>query len=132
MAGIFTKTALAIQHRQIAPHLHLRAINPYIDSAPEPFQVPQASWLWRQIAGRRLAGVSAFGFGGTNAHVVLEELPRANGEKANISAEPPASLLTFSARSREALKSCVGPTLSFSFFAPGGLAPVTFCLYRAI
>jgi acyl transferase domain-containing protein/acyl carrier protein len=46
--------------------------------------------------------VSSFGFGGTNAHVVLEEPPAQTA--ADISAEPTASLLTFSARSREALE----------------------------
>ncbi len=101
MAGII-KTTLALQHRQIAPHLHLRSINPYIDSSQRPFQVPQQVTPWQQIAGRRLAGVSSFGFGGTNAHVVLEEPPMQT--PAAPETEPPATLLAFSARTRVALE----------------------------
>jgi acyl transferase domain-containing protein len=76
VAGIF-KAMLALQHREIPPHLHLRALNPHIDWATYPIVVPTTPTPFMPIDGRRLAGVSSFGFSGTNAHVILEDAPTA-------------------------------------------------------
>jgi acyl transferase domain-containing protein/acyl carrier protein len=67
------KIVLAMQHQEIPPHLHLHQPNPYIDWEKLPIKVPTEKTPWQLSDQKRLAGVSAFGFSGTNAHVVLEE-----------------------------------------------------------
>ena len=74
IAGLI-KVVLALQHRTIPAHLHFRTPSPHIDWAQFPLRVPTAAVPWEAIDGRRIAGVSSFGFSGTNAHVVLEEAP---------------------------------------------------------
>ena len=74
-AGItgFIKTVLALKHRQIPPSLHFETPNPKIDFENSPFQVNTTLKEWQKGNYPLRAGVSAFGIGGTNAHVVLEE-----------------------------------------------------------
>lgn len=68
------KTALALQHRLIPPNLHFRTANPHLDLANSPFFVNTRLLEWNPPGDApRLAGVSSFGVGGTNAHAVLEE-----------------------------------------------------------
>ena len=74
IAGLI-KTVLALSHRQIPPHLHFTALNPHIELDGFPAVIPTTGRPWEPIAGRRIAGVSSFGFSGTNAHVVVEEAP---------------------------------------------------------
>jgi len=72
-AGLL-KTALALHHKQIPPSLHFDAPNPNVDWSRTPFAVNTELHDWDIRDGRtRVAGVSAFGFGGTNFHAVLEE-----------------------------------------------------------
>jgi acyl transferase domain-containing protein/acyl carrier protein/SAM-dependent methyltransferase len=79
-AGIF-KVLLAMRHRWIPASLHVDQLNPQIQLEGSPFAIATEGQAWeaRQDADRqtktRLAGVSSFGFGGVNAHVVLEEYP---------------------------------------------------------
>ncbi|MFF0836623.1 MULTISPECIES: SDR family NAD(P)-dependent oxidoreductase [unclassified Streptomyces] len=77
IAGL-TKVLLQLQHGQIAPSLHSSTLNPNIDFATTPFVVNQElrQWVRPVVDGRvqpRLAGVSSFGAGGSNAHVLVEE-----------------------------------------------------------
>ena len=72
MAGLI-KTALAFHHREIPPSLHFREPNPHIPFADLPLAVQRELAPWPEGPG--LAGVSAFGFGGTNAHAVLAAAP---------------------------------------------------------
>jgi acyl transferase domain-containing protein/aryl carrier-like protein len=78
-AGIASliKTALCLKHRTLVPSLHFQTPNPHIPFANLPLQVQQTceSWPIDRPADRPLAGVSAFAFGGTNAHVVLQAAP---------------------------------------------------------
>jgi amino acid adenylation domain-containing protein len=67
------KTALVLKHKQIPPSLNFERPNPEIDFANSPFYVNTKLSAWESNGSPRRAGVSAFGFGGTNAHVVLEE-----------------------------------------------------------
>ncbi len=69
------KTALALKHGVLPPSLHFTAPNPQIDFASTPFYVNSKLTDWPRNGGPRRAGVSAFGVGGTNVHVVLEEAP---------------------------------------------------------
>ncbi len=97
-AGLI-KTALALTHRRIPPSLFFEAPNPKIDFASSPFHVNAELTEWPQGAGPRRAGVSAFGVGGTNAHVVVEEAPAVEPSGPS----RPRSLLLLSARSAPAL-----------------------------
>ena len=88
VAGLI-KTVLAMNRGVIPKHLHFRNPNPEMEWARLPLQVTSTLTPWPDNEGRpRLAGVSGFGWSGTNAHVVLEEYtspdrvsPRANGGK---------------------------------------------------
>ncbi|HXH40758.1 MAG TPA: SDR family NAD(P)-dependent oxidoreductase [Thermoanaerobaculia bacterium] len=80
-AGIASvlKVLLAMKHKQIPATLHFEEINPYIKLNGTPFYVVDKLTEWEAPMGEdgaplpRRAGVSAFGFGGANAHIVLEE-----------------------------------------------------------
>ncbi|MFJ4923687.1 amino acid adenylation domain-containing protein [Streptomyces sp. NPDC088725] len=76
IAGLI-KTALSLKHRTIPPHINLEHINPAIDLASLPYEIPDRPTAWPEHEGPARAGVNAFGFGGTNAHVLLEEAPTA-------------------------------------------------------
>ncbi|MDX1661107.1 MAG: SDR family NAD(P)-dependent oxidoreductase, partial [Gemmatimonadota bacterium] len=67
------KTALSLYHRVLPPTLHVETPNPFWDPESSPFAFHDRARPW--IAERRLAGISSFGFGGTNYHAVLEEAP---------------------------------------------------------
>lgn len=75
-AGIagFIKAALALEKRSVPPNLHFQSPNPHIAFDALRLRVPTAREPWPAEA-RALAGVSSFGFGGTNCHVVLEGPP---------------------------------------------------------
>jgi len=100
-AGIagFIKTVLAIRHGKIPPSLHFQQPNPQIDFASSPFYVNTTLTNWQNIDAPRVAGVSSFGIGGTNAHVILGEAPAL--EKSGHARQ--LHLLTLSARSATAL-----------------------------
>jgi len=100
IAGLI-KVVLALRHEEIPPHLHLEQLNPYVEWSELPVVVPTERTPWPAAEGRRVAGVSSFGFSGTNAHVVVEEAPRA--ERAAAEVERPRHLLALSARSEAAL-----------------------------
>ncbi|MEG3631617.1 type I polyketide synthase [Streptomyces poriticola] len=79
-AGIagFVKAALCVAHGRLVPSLNYASPNPAIPDFHRDFEVLRAARPWTRAPGRpRRAGVSAFGLGGTNAHVVLEQAPDA-------------------------------------------------------
>ncbi len=75
LAGLM-KVVLALQHRHIPPHLHFQQANPELDLAAIPARIPTKGETW-QGNGRngRLAGLSSFGFSGTNVHAILASAP---------------------------------------------------------
>ncbi len=77
-AGIASliKVALAMHHRQIPPHLHLESPNPEIDFASLRLSVPRTIVPWPRPDVPLLAGINGFGYGGANAHVIVQEAPR--------------------------------------------------------
>jgi acyl transferase domain-containing protein/tryptophanase/acyl carrier protein len=109
-AGIVSvsKVLLQMKHRQLVPSLHSSELNEFIDFEKSPFYVVQKleEWRAREVDGVQLplrAGISSYGAGGSNAHIILEhyEPPQRAGE------EPaPAGPLIFplSARSEESLR----------------------------
>jgi acyl transferase domain-containing protein/aryl carrier-like protein len=104
IAGLI-KVALALQHRQIPPNLHFDIPNPKIPFDELRLRVPTNLEPWPDNHnGVRLAGVNSFGFGGTNAHVVLAEAPTALEHKNGVSLSEQPYLLPISAKSPEALQ----------------------------
>jgi amino acid adenylation domain-containing protein len=100
VAGII-KAVLCLQHHMIPPHLHFREPNPHIAWDNTPVKVPLELMPWKTENERRTAGVSAFGFSGTNAHVILQEAPLVETVAAKF--ERPLHLLQLSAKSETAL-----------------------------
>jgi amino acid adenylation domain-containing protein len=97
------KVALALKHRTIPASLHFSEPSPLIHFDEVPLHVQRTLTEWPDTSGRaRLAGVSAFGFGGTNAHVVVEEAPA--HLQPEVQPQTAAQLLTISARTAEALR----------------------------
>jgi acyl transferase domain-containing protein/NAD(P)-dependent dehydrogenase (short-subunit alcohol dehydrogenase family)/acyl carrier protein len=74
IAGLM-KVLLALQHKQIPPHLHFKDPNPHIHWEETPVMIPTTLMPWETPNPPRIAGVSSFSFSGTNAHIVLEEAP---------------------------------------------------------
>jgi acyl transferase domain-containing protein len=74
------KTILALKHGRIPQHLHFHRGNPEVDWDRSGIELAVTSRDWPAWAERRIAGVSSFGFSGTNAHVVLEAPPEATAE----------------------------------------------------
>ena len=82
-AGVI-KTALALQQEHIPASIGFEKPNPAIDFANSPFRVAQDNIAWPRVPGKaRIAGVSSFGVGGTNAHVILAEPPVAVASSAS-------------------------------------------------
>ena len=104
IAGLI-KVALALRHREIPPSLHFEKPNPHIPFDELPLRVQTTLGPWPAESGPALAGVSSFGFGGTNAHVVLEEAPPAKTGMPDAERKTGTYLLPLSARSPEALQS---------------------------
>lgn len=118
IAGLI-KVVLSLQHQKIPPHLHLKKLNPLISLAGTPFAIPTKLQPWLVDTESRFAGVSSFGFGGTNAHVVLAEAPyEIRSQKSEVRSdiygvtplekedglERPVHLLTLSGKNEGALR----------------------------
>ncbi|MGX4733426.1 amino acid adenylation domain-containing protein [Kitasatospora griseola] len=96
IAGL-VKTVLALKHRRIPPHINLERPTDAIDWAALPFEVPTRAVEWPAHEGPARAGVNSFGFGGTNAHVLLEEAP-VRPAAAPPAREPARTVLPLSTR----------------------------------
>ncbi|PZO17593.1 MAG: short-chain dehydrogenase [Leptolyngbya foveolarum] len=96
------KVVLALQHQQLPSHLHLKEINPYISLAGTALKIPTQTQSWPSESSR-IAGVSAFGFGGTNCHVVIEEAHPDFNLASESADERPVHVLTLSAKDKQAL-----------------------------
>lgn len=110
IAGL-TKVILAMKHRQLAPTLHVDESNPNLDLEASPFVLQRTLAPWPQ--GPRIAGVSSFGAGGANAHVIVEEWPTPSfpmAEAAPIACGPQAVVL--SARDPDRLRQQVRQLLA--------------------
>ena len=115
IAGLI-KTALALHHRVIPPSLNFSEPNPHVAFDALPLRVQRALEPWPDYGRPAIAGVSSFGFGGTNAHLVLEEAPSRRDVPRScedgrgseevvfpISARSPAALLALASSIRDAL-----------------------------
>jgi polyketide synthase PksN len=114
VAGLI-KVVLSLQNEAIPGNLHLEALNPHLAEHAAAFVLPAEARPWPRCGTPRVAGVSSFGFGGTNAHVVLTEAPVS---KAPVSQAPAASdggpmLLPISARNEVALRQMAEAYIAF-------------------
>ncbi|WP_387319891.1 beta-ketoacyl synthase N-terminal-like domain-containing protein, partial [Neobacillus sp. NPDC058068] len=101
VAGLL-KTTLALKHELLPASLNYTRGNPDIDFATSPFRVQAEPGPWPRTDGRvRRAGISAFGFGGSNAHLILEEAPAVEASPAGTR---PTETLVLSARTPQALE----------------------------
>ncbi|NOK74173.1 MAG: hybrid non-ribosomal peptide synthetase/type I polyketide synthase, partial [Chloroflexi bacterium AL-N5] len=123
IAGLI-KTILALRHQEIPSHLHLKNLNPHIDLTDVPFVIPTQPHSWLPGHNRRLAGISSFGFGGTNTHVIVEEAP------PPLLSTPGRSwqLLTFSAKTSEACRQVVSRLAEY-LEQPQDLGDVAYTLH---
>jgi acyl transferase domain-containing protein len=123
IAGLI-KVVLALQHAELPAHLHLTTPSPHIAWNELPLEVVTERRRWVEPRGPRVAGVSSFGFSGTNAHVILEEAPPAAAPEVG---ERPAYVLPLSARSPVALRELAARFARHLTEAPGPrLADVCF------
>jgi len=107
VAGLI-KAALALHYGELPAQLHLQELNPYIPWGELPVEVVNRSRTWQQRPERsRVAGVSSFGFSGTNAHLILEEAP-AQELNSPTTPERPVHLLALSAQDDAALLQLAG------------------------
>jgi malonyl CoA-acyl carrier protein transacylase len=97
------KVTLALQHKQIPPNLHFHQPNPYIPWEQLPIKVSSELTPWSTIDKQRVAGISSFGFSGTNAHIVLAEAPEVAKKAEGETFSRPLHLLTLSAKTSDAL-----------------------------
>jgi acyl transferase domain-containing protein len=128
-AGVagFIKVVLALQHDEIPRHLHFSRMNPHVDTGTVPVRVPTETTPWPSGGARRIAGISAFGFSGTNAHVLVAEAPPLPPVAESLDAGP--RLVVLSARTDAAL-AATASRLADHLDAPGApaLADVAFTL----
>lgn len=117
VAGLI-KVLLMMQHGQIAPQANFTELNPHINFEGTRLAIPRELVPWETQAKSRIAGLSSYGFGGTNAHLIVEAPPAEsafvpatssqNGHRANGQHQPEtphrhAEIITLSAKSETAL-----------------------------
>jgi acyl transferase domain-containing protein len=121
IAGLI-KLALSLSHEEIPPHLHLEHPSPHVEWDEMSLDIPTARTAWPRGERARIAGVSSFGFSGTNAHILLEEAPVCSRGAGDVSssthdsqltvhesaAQRPLHLLPLSAKTPEALHELAG------------------------
>ncbi|HCB01661.1 MAG TPA: hypothetical protein DEP19_04700 [Anaerolineae bacterium] len=103
IAGLI-KVVMAMKNEAIPPHLHLKEINPYLSIDGSRLEIGTYLRPWKRREQSRFAGVSSFGFGGTNAHIVLSDAPLAVENKNVNDLERPCHLLALSAKTESSLQ----------------------------
>jgi 3-oxoacyl-(acyl-carrier-protein) synthase/SAM-dependent methyltransferase/NAD(P)-dependent dehydrogenase (short-subunit alcohol dehydrogenase family)/acyl carrier protein len=129
IAGLI-KAVLCLNHDAIPANLHLSALNPHLVERAGCFVLPGEATPWPRGDKPRVAGVSSFGFGGTNAHVLLADAPLPPA------ALPPATgrgamLLPISARSEDALRCLAQAHVAFLAGSKVGALEPTDIAYTA-
>ena len=104
IAGLI-KVVLSMKNGQVPPHLHLDEISPVLDFDSGYSAIPTELTDWKSNGGKRLAGISSFGFSGTNAHLILEQGPRQKSTFNDV--DRSHHVLTLSAKNESALKAQV-------------------------
>ena len=127
LAGLINAT-LAVYHKVIPPTIGIETPNPKVNFSDTPFQLNGKArpWTRREADRPRRAGVSAFGFGGTNFHVVLEALDEGLDEKPSALAAWPSELFAWKAATPAALLDAIEPLeRALQATNPPGLAEIS-------
>lgn len=119
IAGVL-KVLLAIKHKKLPATVHFKKQNPYIDLEDTPFYIVSETRAWdcltaseNRIIPRR-AGISSFGFGGTNVHVVLEEYhPPQQQPTPTAPRNRESQIIVLSAKNEDRLKAYAGEMIRF-------------------
>jgi len=113
-AGIASviKMVLALRHSKIPPQINFNALNPDIDLDSGPFVIPGQLQEWTPPGQRRCCGVSSFGFGGANVHIILEEAPPKSA-RMNRQGSEDAQVLFVSAKTETALTALAGDYVDY-------------------
>src|SRR5262249_61323339 len=121
-AGIaqLTKVLLQMRHRHLVPSIHTSELNPNINFARTPFYVQRELSAWEPVVLERhgethtyprRAGISSFGVGGANAHLIVEEYEPPRQPRVVAPQEP--QLLVLSAANEERLRAYAGAMAAF-------------------
>nr|WP_297353586.1 type I polyketide synthase [uncultured Caldimonas sp.] len=102
LAGLI-KVLLSMRHERLPANLHFEGLNPHISLEGTRCAVLSRPQVWRRGPAPRIAGVSSFGFGGTNAHVIVSEAPQTYRAARSHTCEGDMHLLALSARTPTAL-----------------------------
>jgi acyl transferase domain-containing protein/NADPH:quinone reductase-like Zn-dependent oxidoreductase/acyl carrier protein len=109
IAGVF-KVLLGMGNQKIPASINFEELNPYIQLKESPFYVVKETIPWKCLRDQnnheipRRAGISSFGFGGANAHIILEEYHNPIGETRPAEVESGPQMLLLSAKNEERLK----------------------------
>ncbi|MCK5924221.1 MAG: type I polyketide synthase, partial [Methylococcales bacterium] len=112
IAGLI-KVALSLHHKIIPPHLHFKRANPLMDWDNLPFQIPLEATPWQSNNKPRIAGISGFGMGGTNAHAILQQAPTQTQSEDAETKERPAHLFLLSGKTEAALTAQIAQYAKF-------------------
>ncbi|MEM9171194.1 MAG: amino acid adenylation domain-containing protein [Pseudomonadota bacterium] len=111
-AAGFIKAALSVYHSVLPPTLFFERENPRLELAQSPFFVNARLQSWPQQEAPRRAGISSFGVGGTNAHVIIEQAPEPSEATVNGSLAP--NWLGVSAKTADALNASLAAFTAWS------------------
>lgn len=107
IAGLI-KSVLALQNEAIPPHLHLKEVNSYLSLEDSRLEIGTYLRPWKRRDQPRFAGISSFGFGGTNAHIIISDVPSLESDNApSTGIERPCHILTLSAKTKTSLEELV-------------------------
>lgn len=123
--GSFIKTVLALKHRQIPPSINVIEPNPELNLEQTPFYLNTSLRAWPSTERGRVAGISGFGMGGTNAHVVVQEWTEPYPEREP-STRP--EIVTLSARTPTALEQMCRDLLEYVADTRFNLADIAYTL----
>lgn len=121
IAGVI-KTVLSLEHELIPANLHYESPNPKIDFDRSPFYVNTNLSAWQTGGAPRRAGLSSFGMGGTNGHVILQEAPASppRPQSGSDGQDRPVHLVRLSARTQTALEKSAQQLAAHLNQAPAG------------
>ncbi|KAJ6095419.1 Acyl transferase/acyl hydrolase/lysophospholipase [Penicillium sp. IBT 16267x] len=104
------KASLALQHGVIPPNLLLNKLNPGVEPFYNDLRIIKKAQDWPRLPDNavRRASVNSFGFGGANAHAILESFEDTNGSARADSTSPPFTPFNFSASSEKSLSTTLG------------------------